>query len=97
MKSYSVQEINHLLNGELIGNTKQLIEGPEQLEKAQNNHITFIGSQKYVKLWADSKASVAIINDNLKVEPGEHRALIKVKNADLVKKQLDFNFIRRNV
>ena len=83
MKSYSVQEINHLLNGELIGNTKQLIEGPEQLEKAQNNHITFIGSQKYVKLWADSKASVAIINDNLKVEPGEHRALIKVKNADL--------------
>ena len=83
MKSYSAQDINTILKGELIGNTKQLIEGPEQLEKAQNNHITFIGSQKYVKLWADSKASVAIINDNLKVEPGEHRALIKVKNADL--------------
>ena len=51
--------------------------------KAQNNHITFIGSQKYVKLWADSKASIAIVNDNLTVEPGENRALIKVKNADL--------------
>ena len=50
MKSYSAQDINTILKGELIGNTKQLIEGPEQLEKAQNNHITFIGSQKYVKL-----------------------------------------------
>ena len=83
MKSYSAQDINTILKGELIGNTKQLIEGPEQLEKALNNHITFIGSQKYVKLWADSKASIAIVNDNLTVEPGENRALIKVKNADL--------------
>ena len=83
MKSYSAQDINTILKGKLIGNTKQLIEGPEQLEKALNNHITFIGSQKYVKLWADSKASVAIVNDNLTVEPGENRALIKVKNADL--------------
>ncbi len=83
MKSYSVQEINTILEGELIGSTKQFIEGPEQLEKAQINHITFIGSQKYVKLWADSKASVAIVNDNFNVEPGENRALIKVKNADL--------------
>ena len=83
MKSYSAHDINTILKGKLIGNTKQLIEGPEQLEKAQNNHITFIGSQKYVKLWADSKASIAIVNDNLTVEPGENRALIKVKNADL--------------
>ncbi len=83
MKAYSVQEINTVLNGQIIGNTTQLIEGPEQLEKAKNIHITFIGSHKYVKFWNDSKASVAIVNDNLKVEPGENRALIKVKNADL--------------
>lgn len=83
MKSYSIEEINTILNGELIGNTTQRIDGPEQLEKAKANHITFIGSSKYVKLWADSKASIAIINENLNAEPGENRALIKVKNADL--------------
>jgi UDP-3-O-[3-hydroxymyristoyl] glucosamine N-acyltransferase len=83
MKSYSIEEINTILKGELIGNTTQRIDGPEQLEKAKANHITFIGSSKYVKLWADSKASIAIINDTLKVEPGENRGLIKVKNADL--------------
>ena len=81
--SYSIEEINAVLNGELIGSTSQKIEGPEQLQHAKNKHITFIGSMKYVKYWSDSKACAAIINDNLTVEPGENRALIKVKNADL--------------
>ncbi|WP_034043905.1 UDP-3-O-(3-hydroxymyristoyl)glucosamine N-acyltransferase [Wocania ichthyoenteri] len=83
MTSYSINDINNILNGELIGHTSQKINGPEQLQNAKNNHITFIGSSKYVKHWADSKACAAIINDNLNVEPGENRALIKVKNADL--------------
>jgi len=83
MKSFTSLEINTILNGELIGNTTQRIDGPEQLEKAKINHITFIGSHKYVKLWANSKASIAIVNDNLMVEACENRAIIKVKNADL--------------
>ncbi|WP_308993263.1 UDP-3-O-(3-hydroxymyristoyl)glucosamine N-acyltransferase [Mariniflexile litorale] len=82
-KSYSIKEINSILNGELIGNTTQSIEGPEQLQNANSNHITFIGSTKYAKHWADSKACAAVINDTLKIEPGNNRALIKVKNADL--------------
>ncbi|WP_166964953.1 UDP-3-O-(3-hydroxymyristoyl)glucosamine N-acyltransferase [Yeosuana marina] len=83
MKSYTIQEINALLNGVLVGDSSQRIDGPEQLEKAKINHISFIGSNKYVKLWANSKASIAIVNDNLTIEPGENRALIRVKNADL--------------
>ena len=83
MKSYTISEINTILNGELIGNTTHTIDGPEQLQNAKNNHITFIGSTKYVNQWADSNACAAIINDNLNAEPGENRALIKVKNADL--------------
>lgn len=83
MKSYTINEINDILKGELIGNTTQKIEGPEQLQNAKSNHITFIGALKYVKLWPDSKACAAIVNDNLTIEPGDNRALIKVKNADL--------------
>ncbi|AXP81667.1 UDP-3-O-acylglucosamine N-acyltransferase [Mariniflexile rhizosphaerae] len=82
-KSYSIEEINSFLNGELIGNTTQTIEGPEQLQNAKSNHISFIGSTKYIKYWADSKACAAVINDSLELEPGKNRALIKVKNADL--------------
>lgn len=83
MASYSIQEINTLLKGELIGNTTQRIEGPEQLQNAKQNQITFIGSSKYLKYWETSQASAVLLNDNLELQPGENRAIIKVKNADL--------------
>ena len=83
MKSYSISEINSFLNGELIGNTNQKIEGPEELQKASNSHITFIGSEKYTKLWSDSDACAALVKDDIKIEPGDNRAFVKVKNVDL--------------
>lgn len=83
MKLFTIQEINEILKGEIIGVTNQKISGPEELQKASIHQITFIGSKKYLYLWEKSNASVAVINDNLVVEPGENRALIKVKNADL--------------
>lgn len=83
MKSYSISEINDLLKGELIGNTDQKIEGPEEVKKANSNQITFIGSKKYEKFWLESKAVAALVSENSTLEPGENRALIKVKNVDL--------------
>ncbi len=88
MKTFSITEINKLLKGTLVGDTSQQISGPEQLEKADTNHISFIGSKKYVRLWEASKACAAIVNENLDFEPGENRALIKVKNADLAMARL---------
>ena len=83
MKLYTIQEINAILKGEIVGNTNQKISGPEELQKATVDQISFIGSRKYIHLWKTSKACVAIVNDNLDVEPEENRAIIKVKNADL--------------
>ena len=83
MKSFTIQEINTILKGELLGNTNQKIDGPEELQKATSNQISFIGSQKYTHLWKTSEACAAIVNENLAIEPEENRALIKVKNADL--------------
>ncbi len=88
MKSYSISEINKILKGELIGNTNPTINGPEQLEKAGNNHISFIGNSKFIRLWETSKACAAIVDEKLKIEAGENRALIKVKNADLAMAKL---------
>ena len=82
MKTYTVEEINNILEGELIGSTDKKIEGPEQLEKAKENHITFIGNSKYAKLWADAKACVAIVDKKVKVESQEGKAIIIVNNAD---------------
>ena len=83
MTSYTIQQINDLINGELIGNTTNKIEGPAQLLNAKQNNISFIGSSKYLKYWADSKASAVLVNENLTLKPDTNRAVIKVKNADL--------------
>lgn len=83
MKSYSLQEINTILKGVIIGNTSQKITAPEQLENANETEISFIGSKKYEKFWTTSKACAAVVNEDISIEPGENRAFIKVKNADL--------------
>lgn len=88
MKSYSIQEINDVLQGVISGSTLQNITAAEQLEVATNSEISFIGNKKYEKLWATSKASVAVVNEDISIEPGENRAFIKVKNADLAMSQI---------
>ncbi len=88
MTGFTATEINNIVQGELVGNTTHKITAPEQITKATENHITFIGSAKFAKQWATSKASVAFINDNIDLDPGENRALIKVKNADLAMAKL---------
>ncbi len=88
-RSYSAQELSELLNGNLIGSTKAEITGPEQIERAGPDHITFIGSPKYVALWERSRAPVALVDKKLNlVDPGEDRAFIEVGNADLAMAQL---------
>ena len=83
MKRFHIKEIADKLNGILIGNTTNLIEGPEQIELATAHQITFIGSKKYCKYWETSKAAAAIINDDIDLQPGNNRAFIKVKSADI--------------
>ena len=83
MKTFTIQQINNTLNGVLVGNTSQTITGPEQMELANDSQITFIGHKKYTKGWQTSKACAAIVNDDIVLEPGDNRAFIKVKNADV--------------
>lgn len=84
----TIEEINAMLNGEVIGETSHLITGLEQITKATDTQATFIGNRKYAKLWDDSNAALGIVNDTIDLEPGENRALIKVKNADLAMAKL---------
>ena len=88
MKSFSIQEINDVLKGVIIGNTTHLVTAPEQLEIASESEISFIGNKKYEKFWANSKACMAIVNEDISIEPGDNKAFIKVKNADLAMSQV---------
>ena len=83
MKSFTIEEINLILKGELIGSCSEKIFAPEQIEKATKGQITFIGNRKFAKLWETSNASAAIVDEKLEIQPGDNKAFIKVKNADL--------------
>jgi len=88
MKLFTIQEINSYLQGTIVGNTITKITSPEQLELAGETQITFIGERKYIKHWETSNACAAIVNSDFDIEPGENKALIKVKNADIAMAQL---------
>ncbi|NQY31077.1 MAG: UDP-3-O-(3-hydroxymyristoyl)glucosamine N-acyltransferase [Flavobacteriaceae bacterium] len=88
MTSFTIEAINAILKGEIIGNTTQEITGIEEIKRAEKHQVTFIGSLKYARFWKDSNACIAVVNDNINIEPGEGKAFIKVKNADLVMAQL---------
>jgi len=88
MKSYSIQEINEVLKGTIIGDTSTIINAPEQLELAGSSEISFIGNKKYEKFWETSKACAAVVNEDISIEPGRNRAFIKVINADLAMSQV---------
>lgn len=85
---YSIQEINEVLKGIIVGDTSTKITAPEQLELAKTSEISFIGNKKYEKFWEDSKACAAVVNHDISIEPGKNRAFIKVKNADLAMSQI---------
>ncbi|MDI1255759.1 MAG: UDP-3-O-(3-hydroxymyristoyl)glucosamine N-acyltransferase [Flavobacterium sp.] len=88
MNTFCLTEINAILKGEIVGATDKNITAPEQLEMASETEISFIGNKKYEKLWQDSKACVAVVNEDITIEPGANRAFIKVKNADLAMSQV---------
>ncbi|TXI62272.1 MAG: UDP-3-O-(3-hydroxymyristoyl)glucosamine N-acyltransferase [Flavobacterium sp.] len=88
MKQFTIEEINEILKGTIVGSITTKITAPEQLEVANETEISFIGNKKYEKLWATSKACVAVVNEDISIEPGENRAFIKVRNADLAMSQV---------
>lgn len=84
MKYFDVGKLSTLLEGQLIGNPSLVISGPEQIDKAVENNITFIGTKPFLAKWKDSFASAAIITKELasSAEPGVNRAFIVVGNVD---------------
>lgn len=83
MKSFSIEEIQKIIGGVIVGEKSLVITAPEQIKKASEGQITVIGDKKFAKLWQDSKASAAILDAKIDLELGSNKAFIKVDNPDL--------------
>jgi len=73
-----------LVDGDLDGDGDAAITGIEALQWAKGGDLTFIGDARHARLWAESAASVALVDRELDlgdwVRPG--RAVVRVDDAD---------------
>jgi len=88
LKKFTIEEISQEVGGVLVGSPAIQITGLDEITAAQANQLTFVGDKKYISSWNESSASAAIVNNNLDIEPGPDRALIRVADADLAMAQV---------
>lgn len=81
--SYTTQAIADMVAGRLVGPGDLDIDSLAEIDRAKPGQLTFIGTGQYAKKWTDSNASAALVGQDIKLEPGEGKALIVVDNADL--------------
>ncbi|GAA0871715.1 UDP-3-O-(3-hydroxymyristoyl)glucosamine N-acyltransferase [Gangjinia marincola] len=79
----TLQQLNELLEGEIIGSTDVNISGIGDIENATEGQLTFIRNRKYARYWENSSASIGIAAKNLSLTPKDNQAIIKVDQVDL--------------
>ncbi len=88
MKSITTREIADRVSGRLVGPGDIVVHSLEQLDQAGLDQLTYIGDANHVTQWLESEAPAALVTDHLNIEPGDGRAFIVVKNADLAMAEL---------
>jgi|688.fasta_scaffold02339_19 UDP-3-O-[3-hydroxymyristoyl] glucosamine N-acyltransferase len=73
--SAKVSEIASLISGKVIGNDTAIISGTSNLKYADLGHITFVDNPKYEKQFIESKALVAVCQNDFNA-PGKTLILV---------------------
>ena len=73
--SAKVSEIANLISGKVVGNDTAIISGTSNLKYADLGHITFVDNPKYEKQFIESKALVAVCQNEFKA-PGKTLILV---------------------
>ena len=84
----SIEQLAALLGAQLIGPGSITIVGLESLSNAAPGQLSFIRAPRFAKDWAASRASAAVINQDIPLAGltetlGDSRALLVVPDADL--------------
>ena len=88
MISYSLEDLSKHISATIIGESSENFTGLNHLKCATKNQISFIGSSKYTKLYAESNAGAVVINESLKHLVSGEIPLLVVPNADLAMAKL---------
>ncbi|RZF54693.1 UDP-3-O-(3-hydroxymyristoyl)glucosamine N-acyltransferase [Acinetobacter halotolerans] len=82
-RSYRLEELAHLVQGEYFGEKDFQISNLASLELAQNQHICFVNGEKYLAQAEASDAGVYIVTETLKQQLTQKKNFIVVDNPYL--------------
>ena len=79
----SAKQIADILNGKVEGNEEVKVNDFSKIEEGKPGTLTFLANPKYIRYIYETKASIALINDNFIPEKAfpETLTLVKVKDA----------------
>ncbi len=83
LPTYTTAQICQHVSGQLEGPDDLKIEGVEGLVQAVPGQVTFIADERFADQWAASKASAALVKQDVAVPTDPARAVIRVPDADL--------------
>lgn len=80
---FSAHQIAALVNGSVEGNPDVMVEQLAKIEEASNGSLSFLSNPKYEQYLYTTKASIIIVNDDLKLDRPVEGTIVRVKNAYL--------------
>lgn len=78
---FTAKQIADLIGGRVEGNEQAKVNSFSKIEEGQEGAITFLSNPKYTHYVYETKASVVLVNEDLKLEHPVSATLIRVKNA----------------
>jgi len=76
----TAEAIVAITGGKLIGNPQTTVAGVAPLDRAQSNHLTFLGDRRYADALASCAAGIVLISPELAETPGSIPARVVVAN-----------------
>ena len=78
---FTAKQIADYIGGRVEGNEQTAVHTFAKIEEGQEGAITFLSNPKYTSYIYETKASIVLINDDLKLEHPVQATLIRVPNA----------------
>lgn len=78
---FTAQQVATLINGTIEGDPEAKVSRVAKIEEADNGALSFVANPKYEEYLYSSKASIIIVNNDLKIVNPITTTLIRVKDA----------------
>ena len=78
---FTAKQIAEFIGGRVEGNEQATVSTFAKIEEATEGAITFLSNPKYTSYIYNTKASIVLVNDDLKLEHPVDSTLIRVPNA----------------